>query len=587
MRKLLYTAAAFALILAVASGARARNNKSEIARNLSIFSGIYKELQLNYIDTVDPTATMRTAIDAMLARIDPYTEFYSADDQEEILSVSSGEYAGIGSTIQRRDSIVVLSDPRWDSPARRAGVRHGDIILAVDDVTITPTMPVSEVSSKLRGQPGTHVRLKLRRPYVKDSLLTVDITRGTISIDPVPYYGYIGDGIGYIRLTTFNEKTASKFARALADLRKNPEVKSLVIDLRGNGGGLLESAVQIVGNFVPKGTSVVETRGRDPKQRKTYKTTHTPVDTEMPVAVLIDGGTASAAEIVSGSLQDLDRAVIIGERSYGKGLVQNVRPMPYNSLMKITTGRYYIPSGRLIQAVVYNHDGSADNQDGAQRIPDSLTTAYPTAHGRIVRDGGGITPDSTIATPEMNRLMYNLIVRNVIEDYANRYANTHAAVTDSTWVLPDSLFNDFKASMDRGNFKYELPYDSGIKFLRDAARLEGYLTDSLSSELDRLSAMLRPDLERDLDMRRDEILDEMDRLLSERWFSEGQVVRRSLEGDSVLTLAREVLTTPGLYNYMLSPKFVKGMIPPDVASFAKAAATAADNGKKKSKQNKK
>ncbi len=561
-----YTLSAFVLVCIISANVIARNTKSEIARNLSIFSEVYKELQINYIDTVDPTATMRTAIDAMLARIDPYTEFYSAEDQEEVLSVSSGEYAGIGSTIQRRDSAVVLTDPRWDSPARRAGIRHGDVILAIDGVTITPKMEISEVSSKLRGQPGTEVHLDIRRPYVEDSLKSITIVRGTITIDPIPYYGYIGDGMGYIRLTTFNDKTASKFARALGELKRDERVKSLVIDLRNNGGGLLESAVQVVGNFVPKGTKIVETRGRDPKQRKTYKTTHSPIDTQIPLAVLIDGGTASAAEILAGSLQDLDRAVIIGERSYGKGLVQNVRPMPYNSLMKITTGRYYIPSGRLIQAVVYNHDGSNDNENGATRIPDSLTNVFSTSKGRLVRDGGGITPDSTVTTPEINRLMYNLIVRGVIEDYANRYVNTHQPISDSTWTLPDSIFADFKEKIDREHFEYELPYENGIKYLRDAARIEGYLSDSLSAELDRLSLMLKPDLDRDLDKRRDEILDELDRLLSERYFSEGEVVRRSLAGDSVIFVTRQILSSPELYRYILSPEFVKGKIPASITS---------------------
>ncbi len=572
MKKLLYSAAVLALLAAIAPSLTARNTKSEIARNLTVFSEIYKELQLNYIDTVDPEATIRTAINAMLATIDPYTEYYAPEDQEQILSVSSGEYAGIGSTIQRRDSVVVMTDPRWDSPARRAGVRHGDILLAIDDVTVTPSMPIGDVSSKLRGQPGTEVSVRIRRPYVEDSLKTFNIVRGTITIDPVPYYGYIGDGVGYIRLTTFNEKSAGEFARALADLKRDERVRSLIVDLRDNGGGLLEGAVQIAGNFVPKGTTIVETRGRDPRQRKTFRTTHAPVDTKIPVAVLIDQGTASAAEILSGALQDLDRAVIVGERSYGKGLVQNVRPLSYNSLLKITTGRYYIPSGRLVQAVVYKHDGNDGNADGATRIPDSLTNVFATAAGRKVRDGGGITPDSTVRTPDMTRLMYNLLVGYELENYANRYVNTHQAVPDSSWRLPDSVFNDFKAQIDRKNFKYELPYDRGIDYLRDAARLDGYLNDSLTAELEKLSAMLKPDLERDLDKNRSEILGELGRLINQRYFSEGEETRRALENDSVIALACEILTTPALYNYILSPEFEKGKIPVGLLSKPDAAA---------------
>lgn len=558
MKKLLYTVAFAAVALALGANIFARNNKSEIERNLVIFSELYKELQLNYIDTIDPTATMRTAIDAMLGRIDPYTEYYAPTDREEVLSVSSGEYAGIGSTIQRRDSIVIFSEPRWNSPARRAGVRHGDIILSVDTMKILPGTAVGDISAKLRGQPGTKVHVEVRRPYVADSLLSFDITRGTITIDPVPYWGYAGDGAGYVCVTTFNEKTASKFKNALEELRRDPRVKSLIIDLRNNGGGLLESAVQLVGNFVPKGTKVVETRGRDPRQRKTYKTTHSPVDTRIPLVVLIDGGTASAAEIVSGALQDLDRAVIVGERSYGKGLVQNVRPLPFNSLMKITTGRYYIPSGRLIQAVIYNHDGSENNENGATRIPDSLTNVFLTAAGREVRDGGGITPDSVHTTPEMNRLMYILLANGFIDDYANRFANTNPATPDSAWTLPDSVFADFKARLDRKGFKYDLPYDRGIDYLREAARIEGYLNDSISAELDHLAAMLRPDLERDLDMRRDEIVDNIAAAVDQRYFSEAEVVRRSLVDDPVMAIALSILADNKRYNAMLAPKAGKG-----------------------------
>lgn len=575
MKKLLYSALLAAFALMLSAGIFARNTKSEINRNIAIFTALYKELQLNYIDTVDPTTTMRTAIDAMLSRIDPYTEYYGPENQEEILSVSSGEYAGIGSTLQQRDSIIIIADPRWDSPARRAGLRHGDIILAVDDIAVTPSTKLSEVSSKLRGQPGTDVKVDVRRPYVADSLKTVVITRGTITIDPVPYYGYVGDGVGYIRVTTFNEKTASKFSRALRDLKADPRVSSLVIDLRDNGGGLLESAVQLVGNFVPKGTMVVETRGRDAKMHKVYKTTHAPVDTKIPLAVLINDGTASAAEILAGSLQDLDRAVIVGSQSYGKGLVQNIRPLPYDALMKITTGRYYIPSGRLIQAVVYKHDGSDGNLDGATRIPDSLTNVFHTAAGREVRDGGGIRPDSVIAQPEMNRLMYILLSQGYIDDYANRFANTHNFTPDSAWTLPDTVFSDFKAGIDRKAFKYDLPYDRGIDYLREAARIEGYLNDSITAQLDLLSNMLKPDLEHDLDMRRDEIFDELSAAVDNRYFSEGERLRRELGSDSELNVAKSILASPELYRNFLVPS--KKVAPKPASGGKKSTKVSSDN----------
>lgn len=531
--------------------ARPRNTKSEISRSLATFNQVYKELQFNYVDTLDPEATMRTAIDAMLKQTDPYTEYYAPEEQEEILSVSSGEYAGIGSIIMKRDSAIILSEPRWDSPARRAGVRHGDIILAINGEPLTPSTDTKTVSSKLKGQPGTEVTIDIKRPHVSDSLLRLTITRGTIKINPVPYYGYIGDGVGYIRLTTFSDKTAGQVRDAVKELMAMPQVKALVLDLRDNGGGVLESAVQIVGDFVPKGTPVVEIRYREKNNHKTYKTTHSPISTDIPLAVLIDGGSASSAEILAGALQDLDRAVIVGERSYGKGLVQNVRPMPYKGLMKVTTGRYYIPSGRLIQAIDYSHraaDGSA------KRIPDSLTNIYHTASGREVRDGGGITPDSTIASEDISRLMYKLIGDMWIWDYANRYANTHPATPDPmTWTVDEDIYQDFIKSIDRDRFKYELPYDAGIKYLRDAARLEGYLTDSVGAQIDRLADMLKPDLDRDLLARRDDIIHELDVAIGDRYFSEADQIRRSLRQDSTLTVAKNILNDAALYRSILAP----------------------------------
>lgn len=549
MKRLTYSILALAVV-ATSAVTVSRNTKSEISRNLTIFNQAYKELQLNYVDTLDANKTMRTAIDALLRQTDPYTEYYSADEQEEILSVSSGEYAGIGSTIMKRDSMIVLSSPRQDSPAMKAGVRHGDIILAINGEALTPEITTKQVSAKLKGQPGTEVTLSIRRPYVEDSLKTVTITRGMIRINPLPYYGYIGDGVGYIRLTTFSDQSGDLVRKAARELIAMPEVKSLIIDLRDNGGGVLDGAVQIVSDFVPKGTAVVDVRYRDKNNYKTYKTTRAPLSVDIPIAVLIDGGTASAAEILTGALQDLDRAVVVGERSYGKGLVQNVRQMPFNGLLKVTTGRYYIPSGRLIQAVDYSHRG----EDGSvQRIPDSLTNVFYTKAGRPVRDGGGLTPDSTVKQGELSRLMYKLIADQWIEDYANRYANTHAVPADvDTWTVTEDMYTDFVNGIDSEKFKYELPYDNGIKYLREAAKLEGYLTDSVSAEIDRLAALLKPDLARDLKARRGEIITEMDRALSERFFSESDQVKRSLRDDSTLNVAKAILNDPALYRRILS-----------------------------------
>jgi carboxyl-terminal processing protease len=553
MKKLLLCVGALSAAAVIYNFANARTTKTDIARNISIFTEIYKELQTNYVDTLDATKTMRTAIDALLAQTDPYTEYYSADEQDKITSVQSGEYAGIGSYIMKRDTSVVLSEPQWGSPARKAGVHHGDVLLAIDGDQLDHTFTTDEASTRLKGQPGTDVTITVRRPWTVsgDSILTFKITRGTITIDPIPYYGYLGDGVGYIGISTFNEKTAGEFRNALNDLRRNPDFKSLIIDLRENGGGLLESAVQVASNFVPKGTTIVSTRGRDLKAEKTYKTTQNPVDLKLPIAVLIDDGTASASEILSGSLQDLDRAVIIGQRSYGKGLVQNVRPVPYDGYMKVTTGRYYIPSGRLIQAIDYSHR----NEDGSvARIPDSLTNEYTTRVGRIVRDGGGITPDVTVELPEGNRLLYNIVSDFWSYDFANKVANRTTTTPDvDTWCVTDTLFNEFKSFIDPNRFKYDRATESGIKYIREAAEKEGYMNDDVKAQINALDSLLHHDLNRDLDYNKDKIVELLDNEISQRWFSNSDLVRRQVTtNDKYIEEAKLVLTDNRRYGVLLS-----------------------------------
>ena len=377
------------VIVAMSTIAATRSNKGEIARNLDIFNALYKELQTNYVDSIDAEKSINIAIAAMLNDIDPYTEYYGASDQEDLAMMTSGEYAGIGSMIvEMPGKGVFISEPYEGSPAQEAGLKPGDLIVKSTMTRLQDgTARKSARSSK--GQPGTKLQVTVKRPYVTDSIKTFDITRRKIQLPAVPYYGVLKDNIGYIYLTSFTDKAASEVKDALVELKKNPNVKSIVLDLRGNRGGLLEAAVKIVGLFVPKNTEVLRTRGKGLLNEKVYKTTSAPVDTEIPLAVLIDGGSASSSEITAGALQDLDRAVIMGARSYGKGLVQTTRPLPYDGMLKVTIAKYYIPSGRLIQAIDYSHR----NPDGSvARIPDSLTNVFTTIHGREVRDGGGITP---------------------------------------------------------------------------------------------------------------------------------------------------------------------------------------------------
>lgn len=534
------------------SSAAPASGKDELARGMHTFNSIVKELQSGYVDTLPGKTLMRNTILALLDQIDPYTEYYPSDEQDELLSISSGQYAGIGSYIIKRGNDVIIHQPQWNSPARNAGLRPGDVILRVNGDTVTPSMAVGDVSKKLRGQAGTNVSIDIRRPYVEDSLLTVDIVRGNIKVDPVPYFGMLPSGVGYIRLTTFNENSAREVREAVLDLMAKPGLKGIVLDLRDNGGGLLESAVQIVSNFVPKGTEVVKTRGRNEKNVKTYKTTSKPLDQDIPLAILVNGGTASAAEIVSGALQDLDRAVIVGERSYGKGLVQNTRPLPYNDILKITTARYYIPSGRLIQAIDY----SRRNPDGSvARTPDSLTNEFRTSRGRIVRDGGGITPDIVYKEKDGNRLLYNIIADFWAFDFANRFAATHTDIAPAdSFEISEEMFADFKASIDPDKFKYDRQCETGLEYLREAAKAEGYMNDSVAAQFNILAGILKHDLNRDLDFNRKDIIKILDTEITSRYYSDADMTRRATRDDSTLTVAEEVILDNSRYKSLLSPE---------------------------------
>lgn len=553
MKKTLTIVTICALLLPLLAVAK-KGNKTQVAQNLNIFNSIYKELESWYVDTLDSDKNIRNAIDYMLSQIDPYTEYYPLQEQEALTQISTGEFSGIGCLISSRNGQVLMSKPEWGSPSRNAGVKHGDILLAIDGDTLAPNIALSDVTKRLRGQGGTHVRVTVQRPYATDSILDIDITRGTIRTNPVPYYGMLRDGVGYINLTTFSEQSGPKVKEALQALKKNPELKSIVLDLRDNGGGLLESAVQIVGFFVPKGTEVLRTRFRDPDNEKIYKTTQSPIDTNIPLAVLINDGTASSAEIVSGALQDLDRAVIIGERSYGKGLVQNTRPLPFDGVLKLTVARYYIPSGRLIQALDYSHR----NPDGSPaRVPDSLTNVFHTVVGREVRDGGGITPDVKIEHADINRLIYNIITQDWAYNYATRYSaleqNRMPAAAD--FAITDSIYDDFKAFIDPEKFQYDRAYETSLNMLRDAAKAEGYLTDSVAAQFDILEGMLKQDLNRELDFNKEQLSKVLDTEISQRFYSDGECVMREITYDDPdVDAAIEILTTPSRYREILSPK---------------------------------
>lgn len=556
MRKLLIAIAAGAAVAGVAATGATRSPKGEISRNLDIFASVYKALQTSYVDTVDAEKSINTAISAMLDEIDPYTEYFPEKEQEELLTISTGEYGGIGSYIQQRDSFTIISEPREGSPAQRAGLLPGDKILMIDGDSVKG-IGSDKVSKRLKGQAGTEVKVTVIRPYSgADSVRTIAVTREKIEVDPVPYYGVQRGDIGYIQLVTFNEKTYEKTRDALRELKADPRVKSIVLDLRGNGGGLLESAVKVASLFVPKGTEVVRTRGRGLLNEKIYKTTTKPVDTEIPLAVLVNGSSASAAEIVSGALQDLDRAVIVGERSFGKGLVQSTSQIPYNGLLKVTIAKYYIPSGRLIQAIDYSHR----NPDGSvARIPDSLTTVWHTRAGREVRDGGGITPDVKVEYPEGNRLVYNIVRDNWSFDFATRYATKHPTVpSPEEFVVTDTIFSEFKSFIDPKKFEYDRMCEVVMEQLEKAVKTEGYMNEKVQAQLDTLKASLRHDLDHDLDLNRELISRYLaGDILQRYYFSRGATVE-ALKHDQDLDSAASVLQSPARYKELLSPRRAKG-----------------------------
>lgn len=551
MKKLLLAIAGAGAMTAIMSGAPGVNNdKNAIGRSLSVFNSVFKELNTAYVDTIDPERLTRDAVDYMLSTIDPYTEYYPAEELEDLTQISSGRYGGIGAYISARDGKVYISRPVPGTPAREAGLRHGDVILAVDGTPVTPGTGTDKVSRMLRGTAGTKVSVTVDRPWDDDSLpLTFDLVRREIVVNPLPYYGIDSHGMGYISLNTFNEASARAVKDAVQTMMATDSLQGLVLDLRNNGGGLLESAVQIAGLFVPRGTEIVRTRGTQSSSDKIYRTTSRPIAPELPLVILVNEGTASASEIVAGSLQDLDRAVVIGTRSFGKGLVQTTRPVAHGGMLKVTVARYYIPSGRLIQAVDYSHR----NPDGSVApIPDSLRHTWYTAGGRPVLDGGGITPDIVAEDTTANRLLYNVMRDNWAFDFANRYRATHDTL-QAGWQVDDATFDEFKAFIDPERFNYDRMSEEGVKYMRQAARVEGYLNDSVSTLLDRLEQLMRHDLNHDLDFNRPHLERIIDSEISDRYFGDDIIAARSLRYDLVVDTARAVVLDRERYDRLLAP----------------------------------
>ena len=528
----------------------------QISKNLDIFNSIFKELDLFYVDTVNTEKMIQTGVEGMLSLTDPYTEYYPEEEVSSLKEMTTGKYGGIGAAIryyEAKDRIAVV-EPTEGMPAAEAGVKAGDIILSVGGKEMVrgdmkPQEFSSKVSEALRGEPGTSFVLKVLRPLKNDStVMEFKITRKNIRTNPVPYYGMVKDSIGYLALSSFTENSAKDFKKAFIEL-KQKGAKSLIIDLRDNGGGSLSEAVDIVNLYVPKGQEIVVTKGKVRQAQGSYKTQNEPVDTQIPLAVLVNGATASASEIVSGSLQDLDRAVVIGSRTFGKGLVQTIRPLPYNGTLKVTTSKYYIPSGRCIQAIDY----AKKNADGSvARTPDSLTTVFHTAAGREVRDGGGIRPDIEVKGDKIPNIVFYLMNDDVIFDYATQYCWDHptlASVDD--FKLTDADYEAFKKLVKSRNFTYDRQSEKMLKSLKEIAEFEGYMTEA-AEEFKALEKKLNHNLDRDLDYFAKPIKEYISQEIVTRYFYQRGAAMERLKDDTDLEEAIKILQNPVRYREILS-----------------------------------
>lgn len=546
------------MVLAMPAWAqKEKNHDFVVAKNMDVFTSIYKNLDMMYVDTLDADEVIGNGINAMLRSLDPYTEYYPESEVKELKNMLTGKYAGIGSVVRYNYQLgyTVISEPYEGMPAQEAGLKKGDIILSINDSTMKGK-EVSYVSDRLRGEPGTSFIVKVKRPST-GKVMKVKLTRRTIQMPFLPYYGLLDGGIGYINFNSFTDQCAKDVRRAFIDLKKQG-AKKLVFDLRNNGGGSVSEAVSIVNMFLPKDKVVLTMKGKLQRANNEYKTTVEPIDTLMPIVVLVSGNTASAAEILSGSLQDYDRAIILGTRTYGKGLVQATMDLPYNGQMKLTTSKYYIPSGRCVQALNYKHAKGGY----VEHVPDSLTKVFYTAGGREVRDGGGVKPDVEVKPDSLPNIAYYLAgardSNELMLNYEVDYIAKHPTIAPAKdFALTDADYEEFKARVLKADFKYDRETEKYLKDLMKLARFEGYYDDA-KPEFDALAKKLSHNVAKDLDYNKQYIKRLLENDIVAAYYYQGGAIRNSLRYDKQVKEAVRLLNTPEEYKKLLRPSEKEG-----------------------------
>ena len=536
-----------------------KNHNFEVSKNLEIFNNLFKQLDLYYVDTLDADKLVKTATGSMLNTLDPYTEYYPDDERDDLKQMLTGKYAGIGSLIHysKNEDRCIISEPFENMPAAEGGLKAGDVILSIAGKEFGPkgsqnTNEFTEsVSNALRGEPGTSFIVKIQRPG-EDIPREIKLTRRAIKTPPISYYGMIAENTGYIYLSSFPEGAATDVRRAVIDL-KQKGAKQLVLDLRNNGGGSMQEAIDLVNLFIGKGKTVVELKGKIKSANETYKTQREALDPDIPLAVLVNGNTASSSEITAGTLQDYDRAVVIGTRTYGKGLVQQTRPLPYDGVLKLTTSRYYIPSGRCIQAIDYSHRAA---NGAVNRIPDSLTNVFHTAAGRPVRDGGGIMPDSVVKVDSVaNIVLYlnpGMITSDVLFNFVTEYTHRHATIDPpEKFDISDEEYENFKRYAKEHNFTYDRQSVKLLDNLKKVAKFEGY---DVAEDIKALEAKLTHNEDYDFEHWKPEIKKLLNNEIMLRYYYRRGLIRNSLNNDKTLDTALAVLNNPQEYRKMLAPQ---------------------------------